>query len=986
MSFWDSAEFVTSNVTLQFTHPPGAPLYTLFCSAVLGVTGTSQAVLVSALVSSFFGALGCFLLYKIAPFFIGPILKSTSSVFHKKSLQMTGGIIASLSLAFSDSYWTASTEVEVYTLSFSLMLAILYIGLLWSGAKSSTNRTTYFLLFFLLLGCSVGVHVVVIAVVVPCSLLFLGVRFRESVKNYALLITSGLLAFILLYFILLQKGIKSVAALDIFLVNDWGLPINSSWWIVLFITVMVVLALLFYAKKSNKPFLHLSVLAVVFFLVGTSSYLSVLIRSDAHFLVAPQINNSLRLNDYFKAKQFGVDEIPLFEGSVYNAPLDTLQPFVNVDPIYNYDEESEKYIKTDLGFNGAVNYAEEFKQYFPRLYNAKDSTRYQAWTEIKGETIKYPVKGEMRSFRKPTQKENLSFFASYQVYWLNLRYVLWNFVGRQNTFQGLGDVRHGNWQSGFDFVDESITGNSQFEKHDLGKTHLYGLPLLLGVLGFVLLFKNKKLFLISLLTFLIFGLGITVFVNPVPSSILVRERDYIFIGSFIIFCLWIGCSIAVLSYVKLEVLSKFGFATLVSLFFIASPLQMLFKGFKAHDRSGDDFAYHFAKSTLDSCPENAILFTNGDNMTFPLQFLQQVKGVRPDVRIINFDLLNIDSHIDVLKSRFLESPAIELDFEKKAYQHGKEKLYPMQSDTEDFVDVEILMRFIQNDGSRLLWNNRKRNYVPSVNFKIDTDSLKFAQRYPSENHRAKFVNSIEWTFPKNFYGLNDLVALDIIEKNLGERPICFMNNGRKSHTLGLDSFLIHRGMVSELVPLKRSNPQDNPKIVDVATSQSILIDQLQAIDFEREELNSQSVNVDYALNILRQQYYFLAQAQAEEGKVEAAINTLNNCLQQFPNDKVPFKQFSFAIGKLYVRLGQVAKGREICAIAMSNIGSEIGWITSFDPPNAIINAKFAFKLRNMFNQMYSQFPSPPEEKPFTLAFMNTSQKVFEEWLEKHYPY
>ena len=930
--------------------------------------------------------MGCFFLYKISQVFIAPILKGSISAIDHKSLQILGGTLASLSLAFSDTYWTASTEVEVYTFSFSLMLAILYVGLLWSKERTRKKRTSYLLLYFLLLGCSVGVHVIVIAIIVPCSLLFLGVRFRESVKNYTLLLISGVAVFFILYFIILQKGIKLISRLEIYLINEWELPLNSALWVTLVIISTAAIALLIYSSKKNKTYLHTGVLALIFFSIGFSSYLSVLTRADAHFLVAPSIDNSLRLNDYFKAKQFGVDEIPLFKGPVYNAPLDTLQPFLNVDPIYNYDEESQKYVKTDLGFNGAVNYADEFKQYFPRLYNANDSTRYQAWTEIKGETIKYPVKGETKSFRKPTQKENFSFFTSYQVYWLNLRYVLWNFVGRQNTFQGLGDVRHGNWQSGFDFIDESITGNSQFEKLGFGKTHLYGLPLLLGVLGFVLLFKNKKLFFISLLTFLIFGLGITVFVNPVPSSILVRERDYIFIGSFIIFCLWIGCSIAVLSYIKLEVLSKFGFAAVASLFMVASPIQMLFKGYKAHDRSGDDFAFHFAKSTLDSCPENAILFTNGDNMTFPLQFLQQVKGVRQDVRVINFDLLNIDSHIDLLKSRFLESPAINLDLQKKSYQHGKEKLYPMQSDTEDFVDVEILMRFIQNDASRLLWNNRKRNYVPSVNFKIDTDSLKFAQRYPSEKYRARFLSSIEWTFPKNFYGLNDLVALDIIENNVGDRPICFMNNGRKSHTLGLDSFLIHRGMVSELVPIKRTNSQDNPKIVDVTTSQSILTDQLAAIRFEREELNSQSVNVDYALNILRQQYYFLAQAQAEEGKVEAAIKTLNTCLQQFPNEKVPFKQFSFAIGKLYVRLGQVAKGREICAIAMSNIGSEIGWITSFDPPNAIINAKFAFKLRNMFNQMYSQFPAPPEEKPFTLSFMNTSQKVFEEWLEKHYPY
>ncbi|MGB5981760.1 MAG: DUF2723 domain-containing protein [Nonlabens sp.] len=983
VSFWDSPEFTTANVTLQSTHPPGSPLYTIIGAFATSFFDVSQAALISNLLSSFFGALCCLLLYLV-------IIKFIKSVFNKwsryKSIYMpvVGGLLGAFTLAFSDTFWVASTEAEVYTLSFFIFLALIYTSILWYESASYVKRFRLAIFYFFLLGCAVGVHMLILVIIIPTGVLAIGSRFRESVKKYLLGLLLGILSFVVIYMFFLQGGITLLKDLEIFMVNSLGFAQNSSLWFIAVILSSLLLSALIvsFFKKWYK--LEVSAWCFLFFLIGLSPYLTAILRSDAHFMVAPEISNPLRLNDYFKAKQFGVDEIPLITGPVYNAPLDSVQSFKNVDPIYAFNQG--KYEIIDSGVNGKVNYANSFTQFFPRLYNAVDSTRYKSWTHIEGVPLEYTVQGDKRVINKPTFGENLEVFFNYQAYWLNLRYLFWNFVGRQNTHHGLGDVRNGNWESGWNFIDKSVTGPFTPEKN-LGQSHLFGLPLLLGILGLLSLWRNRLLFVYSILVFLAFGIGITLYVNPVPSSLLVRERDYIFIGSYIIYALWIGCSVIIIAFVnkkyKVNIALRY---VLVAILAVAVPFQMLFKGYSNHDRTNDSFAYHFAKASLDSCPKNAVLVTNGDNMTFPLFYMQQVLHYRDDVRIINYDMLNIDTHIEKLKKRFLNSDGLTITLDRSTYINGTEKLFPLNVDTQDAVDLSILSKFIQNKPSRILWNNRKRNYIPSVSFSVNVDSTRFLKRYPSIEYGASYVNEITWKLEKDFYGLGDVVLMNLIENNLGKRPICFFNNGRNKHKLGLNSYLIQRGMVSELVPLIRSDKNKNPKIVDLETSEQVVFESLRPIDFANNDMASQSINVEYAKSILRQQYYFLAQAQFENGKTSEAIETLDLCLKRIPNKNVPFNQYAFAIGKLYARCGAVKKGREVCGISMRNIGMDLEQILSFDPPNSIINAKFAVRLRNMFNQMYQQYPADQNGKPYTLKFMQTSQKGLEQWLVKNYPY
>lgn len=985
VGFWDGAEFATSNATLQPTHAPGAPLYTILGNVVMVVFGNDHAVLVSTLISAIFGAGSCVILYYIVIHIVSEVLVKLKTHKLHKFLPIVGGLLGGLTLAFSDTFWTASTEVEVYTLSFFLILTIVYTSLTWYTSTSWIKRSKLVLIYFFLLGCAVGVHVITVAIVIPTSILVVKACFRESIKHYILALMSGLVAFISLYFVILQGGFALMSYLDIYLVNTMELPVNSGVWIVISLFIIAVAGFLYYSYKKSKVYLNHVVLSLFFFVLGSSSYISALVRSDAHFMVAASADNPLGWHDYFKATQFGIAEIPLINGPVYNAPLDKAQPFINAEPTYAIDPQTSKYVITDYGFNGQVNYADEFVGVFPRLYNAVDSTRYKSWTYIQGDPISYPVLGVNKTIFKPKFSENLSFFVNYQVYWLNLRYVLWNFVGRQNTHHGLGDVRHGNWESGFSFIDKHITGDASMSD-DLGHYHLYGLPLLLGIIGLIFLSRHRSYIIYTTLLFLVFGLGITIYLNPVPSSILVRERDYILIGSFIIYALWIGCSIIGVAYLIRFKIPKITVYLLILVLFISAPLQMLSKGFEHHDRTSDSFALNFATSSLDSCPQNAILITNGDNMTFPLYYLQQVMNYRSDVRVINYDVLNIDTHIDKLKKKFLASDALNISIPHATYIDGKEKLYPLQVDTDQPIDVTILSKFIQNKNSRLLWNKRRRNYVPGTAFRIKLDTTRLAKEYASHNYQASYKSEIIWSYPKGFYGLNDLVLLDIIQNNINDRSICFLNNGRTSHTLNLKNFFIQRGMVNELTSLYKVDKNSNPMLVDIATSKRIIHESMAGMDFKNEDIASQSINVEYASSILRQQYYFLAQAQLEEDKPQQAIETLDLCSKRMPNDNVPYRQFAFAIGKLYVRSGNIEKGIEVCTTSMLNVAQDLEQMTSFDPPLPILNAKLAFEQRNIFNEMFRQFPASNNDKPFTVSTMQSSQKNFEQWLARNYPY
>lgn len=991
INFWDSSEFITSNLTLQASHPPGAPLYTLICGVILSLFSSSSAAYVTNLISAFFGALTVVLLYKITYLVVTETITKALAIY-QKSLALFCGLLASLSLAFSTSFWTASTEAEVYTMSFALFCTLIYIAFLWGKATSKPKQNKLVLLFSLLLGAALCVHPILVTIVIPLSVVVVYKYFNPSFKTISLSLISGIGAFVLIYVVLFKGLVATAASIDIYTVNSLGLGVNIGAFIFIISLIIGLFLALFFFRIKQRHTISISLLSLLLFLIGLSPYLLPILRSETNTSVAEKVETANRLKTYISANRFGVDNIPIIYGPTYNAQLDETRPFINRDPIFNYDPSVKKYVEVDDGKLSMVNYSYNFKTFFPRMYDATNEANYKSWTTIKGKAINHKVQGEFRQFDVPTFGENISFFTNYQLIWLNLRYLFWNFIGRQNDYHGLGYTKNGNWLSGIGFIDNYRLGDfdlaPDYYQSNQSKDVYYYLPFLLGLIGLLALRQNKKYLITSVLLFLVFGLGITLYVNPLPSSILVRERDYIFIGSFILFAFWIGLSLLfifeiILRFSPPKMTLNLAFCILL----LVSPFQLLAKGWDNHQNSGDSFPKEFAKAYLDSCPDQAILITNGDNMTFPLWYLQEVEGYRTDVRVINFDQLNIDTHINSLKLKKHSSLPITIDLNSDLYIEGNEKLIPLKKETKDPINLEVLMQFLNSPNTLIEWNGKKRHYIPGSTFQISIDTSKLSHDYKLISYDLHPVSNINWEFNKTFYGLNDVVLLNVIKNNIFNRPICFANNSKSSHLIGLQNYLVQEGMVSRLFPFKRGGNDLNPKIVNTQKSNSVFNNKDVFSGLKNDGSYLRDENRTYAREILRQNYYFTAQALFEEKKPAEAYKLLDKCLVLFPNETVPFKEYAFAIGKLYLRMGHKDIGESICLKSRENLTKELQWMLSCDPPNPIINVRHATKIYKMIVQMTEQLNQFRSEKDLSeinqLKELNNQLKA---WQKNNWPY
>lgn len=990
IAFWDSSEFITSNYTLQASHPPGAPFYTILCKVVLSFFPATKAALITNLISAFFGALTITLLFRITINIAERILSATKNKL-EPILVLLSGITAALTLAFSDSFWTAATEAEVYTLSFALMTGMIHILLLWERTLDKRKEVKLLFFFAFLLGISTGVHLILIAIVIPLSILIAHKKFGLTIKTFIIAILLGCIAFFFIYGFVVQGSIKLANSLDVWLVNSFQMSLNSGVIIMLILISMLLSLALLFSRKRQKITLHHTVLGIVFFLIGMSSFFMSIQRSEVNTLVAESLKNSNKMLQYVRAEQFGISAIPLLKGPVFNAPLDKDVGFIDGKPAYSYNSNSEKYEMVHDGKFKEVNYSDEFTMFFPRMFDKGDAEKYKAWTPIFGEPINYPVQGEMVTINKPTFTENISFFINYQIVWLNARYLFWNFIGRQNDHHGLGYIKDGNWISGINAIDKSRVGDTslmpEHYKNHKGNDAYYFLPFILGILGIIALRKHKHYFWTTLLLFLTFGIGITIYVNPVPSSILIRERDYIFIGSFVIFALWVGLSVIFLAQALQAVKNqKTRIGIVATLVLLAAPIQLLAKGWDNHQRGHDNFAYNFGKAYLDACPPQSILITNGDNMTFPLWYLQQVEGYRTDIRVINYDQLNIETHINNLKKVYYDSKPLKLNLNQDFYVSGVEKLIPLQEETKDAAVLPILFEFLKKDDTRINWNGRMRHYIPSTTFSIPIDTTRIKKLFDPQKLNASYTSAITWNHAKKFYGLNEIVLMNILMNNINERPICFVSNGKKRHQISLEPYLIQHGLVNILAPIQRKNPQLNPKIVATDMMYPYIINKVQFEGLDGDSGFIRDENTTYAREILRQNYYFLAQALLEEGQTKKAIEVLDKCTTLFPNKTIPYEQYAYAIGRLYVRAGNTQQGTEICKTAMKNIWDELQWMVSFNPPYPIINLRHAYRLKNMYYQMMQQFPSGIQNAPISEQMFREFDTAFSTWQKRNWPY
>ena len=588
----------------------------------------------------------------------------------------------------------------------------------------------------------------------------------------------------------------------------------EKWWMGLGLSAGLLTFMLMKPNSISSRWLNTTMVMITVILIGYSSYAALVIRSSAD---TPMDQNSpdnvFSLKYYLNREQYG--DRPLFYGQTYNAPVELKVegnmciPVEKIGhaqyaPAPSVEGEKDKYVVT--GYKTNYVFMDQFCMLFPRMYSSQAShvQAYKEWAQVKGKRVRYDYCGQQKTDYCPTFAENLRFFFRYQVNFMYWRYFMWNFSGRQNDLQSYGDITKGNWITGFDPIDNAMLGDQDLLptelKENKGHNVYYMLPLLLGVIGIVwqLTKRNgeettegKKNFILTFLLFFLTGLAIVMYLNQTPYQ--PRERDYAYAGSFYAFCIWIGLGVLALidwcnSALKTNA-GKTAIALLITLVTLLVPVQMASQNWDDHDRSNRYACRDFGANYLKSCEEQAILFSNGDNDTFPLWYNQEVEEVGTDKRVCNLSYLQTDWYISQMKRPYYESQALPITWEYKDYMPGKNEIARVDNRLGQPVSVEKAFNFLRSDDPRTK-SREGDNYLPSDQLYITTPA--------GEQMMLK---------KKRMYTRSEMMIMEMIEQNDFNRPMYFCATVGNDYYLGLEPWLELTGLTYQITPTRSADGQ-----------------------------------------------------------------------------------------------------------------------------------------------------------------------------------
>jgi len=667
------------------------------------------------------------------------------------------------------------------------------------------------------------------------------------------------------------------------------------------------------AGKSRVT-LNTLLTAIMVILIGYSANAIIVIRSTAATpLNENNPSNPFNLLYFLNREQYG--ERPLFSGPYYNAPVTDYK-----DGKPKYALENGKYIITSHNLERI--YDPRFVTLFPRMWSDQSDHQeaYQEWGKVKGIPIQVTDQsGEKKVLKKPTFGENLRFMISYQFGYMYFRYFMWNFVGKQNDTQGTGGAINGNWISGINFLDEPRVGTSDLPgdmKTDPSRNKYFFLPFILGFAGmFYHLNRDNKNWGIILLLFIMTGIAIVVYLNQYPNQ--PRERDYAFAGSFYFFAVWIGLGVLALFEGLTRITGEKIAAPLAGILcFVAVPVLMGSQNWDDHDRSGRYLTRDVAVDYLNSCAPGAILFTNGDNDTFPLWYAQEVEGKRTDMRVCNLMLLNTDWYIDQMKDRTYESAPLPVTLPASKYYDGVNNQLFIVEKTKDPVDISTIIDFVKSDNKATkvqVSPTEILDIIPSRTIRIPVDKAKvLASGTVKAEDSAKIVPYIDIKLKGNSILKSQLIVMDILAHNNWERPIYFVT-GYHNDALGLEEYFQLEGLAFRLVPVK----SQNKSWLEYGRIDPDILFENMIGKFKWAGANQKNVDIDYnhkrTLIVIkaRLNYARLAKALSAQGKNEKAIESLNFCMAALPLETIPYDPYVPDIIEAYFAAGDADKAVEM---------------------------------------------------------------------------
>ena len=978
-SYWDCAEYISTSAKLQIGHPPGAPLFQMlgafFSSFAFEVEQIAFMVNMMSVFASAFTILFLFLTITI----IGKkIILKTSTITKSNAFIILGSsLIGSLCFTFSDSFWFNAVEAEVYAMATMIMALLFWLGFKWEENMNNKKGDKWLVLISFVVGLSFGVHFMgLLAIPAIGMIYFFKKNPSPTLKSFIIanIISVAILLFI--FKLLLPSTLGLFGYLEVFFVNNLGLPFNSG---TIFSAILILSFFYFGLKKTQEKKLvkiNTFLLCIMFVFIGFSSWLMIPIRSNANTVINENAPSDARaLLAYYNLEQY--PDTHIFYGPMYSdayAGQDPDKPYKDDKPKYEKDLKTKKYIVVNDWKSGKINSNTNHVGLLPRMWSSEHASNYMKYFGY----LSFKIKPEYRNednltqlvsqfkssfdqgdidsdgyheflsqyggyldIKKPSLISNIKYLFQYQMGSMYWRYFMWNFVGKQNDIQWKYDLLNGNWISGINFIDEFRLGPQKNLSDDVlnnkGRNKYYFLPLIFGIIGLLFLFKeDKNLFWIVTLLFLFTGLALKVYVNERIFE--PRERDYALVGSFYVFCIFIGLS-ALSFYQKLKKIISEKASPLIIIILLTIPFLMAFQNWDDHDRSHRYTAQSLAKAYLNSIDEGSdpMIFTIGDNDTFALWYAQEIENYRTDVRTINTSLIATDWYIDQMKKRTYNSSPIPSQLEHRQYAYGVRD-YIKHEALIDSVrwDIKDFMDWVGSDHPRTKYKNLLEQYGAELD-KVP----KFTQNmifYPtnkirvpvnkknviksglvSEKDYELILDYIDIDLPSSGLYKNQLLMLDILANNDWKRPIYFTGGSyNDAEYLWMKEYLQLDGLVYKLVPIRTKIPKNNPYELGKIDSELMY-----KIVKGWEWGNSNDPNIYHDPETRKNSISFrgnlhrLSLKLLEEGEIKKSEEILDLSLDKMPVDYFGFYSLLEPYISTYYKLEKFKKGDQLF-ISLSN--------------------------------------------------------------------
>lgn len=943
-SFWDCGEYIATAFKLQVGHPPGAPLFQMigrfFSLFAMGDTALVARMVnsMSALASGF---TILFLFWSITHLARKMSAAKGEITGANNYIILGSGLIGALAYTFSDSFWFSAVEGEVYALSSFFTAVVFWAILKWEENADQRGSFRWLLLIAYLIGLSIGVHLLNLLAIPAITMVY---YFRKNIHpTFKGILVSLILSFLILAFIMfgiIPWIVKLAGLSELLFVNELGLPFNTGTVVYFAVLSAGIIWGLMYSVKHKKIILNTILLCFTFILIGYSSFLMLVIRANANTPINEnKPDNAIGLLSYLNREQYG--DWPIFTGPYFNAPVIS---YADGKPVYMKDIAKGKYVIKDLNKNSVPVYDPRFTTIFPRMWSGSERSHigeYKRWANIQGSPIEVGTE-DGKTIMKPTFAENLRFFVSYQLQYMYFRYFMWNFAGRQNDNQGLSDDLDGNWISGIKVLDAMRLGPQTGLPESLdnkGHNTFFLLPFILGLIGLYFhINRNYKDSIVVGLLFVMTGVAIVVYLNqysPQP-----RERDYAFAASFYAFAVWIGLGVfAIAEWLGERLNPKLSAITVTAVCLLLVPGLMAAGGWNDHDRSGRNTSVAVAKNYLDSCAPNAILFSLGDNDTFPLWYAQEVEKYRTDVRVVNLSLLTADWYINQMKRRVYNSEPLPFSLPEYMYRAGSHEVtYLFPQDTiKEYIELKDIIDLLRTNESKFKFDAKGSlyDYFPTRDFKITVNKKAvLSSGTLPQSLAGSMTDTIRFSIKGKIIMKNQLVVLDLLASNNWQRPIYFSFTAGNEAYLGLEDYLQLEGFAYRLVPIKKVKPDEYTGNVNTTILYNAYMNKFTWGGMDNPKVYLDETNRRNIM-IFRSGFGQLAQALMNDAKKDSAIAVCDRCLNVIPDKSVHFDYTLLKLVGVYYQAGANEKGDRLSSRLIELYAQNLVYYFSFPKDKAV---------------------------------------------------